>query len=58
MCKGYGSRIPIQAQLTTSTNNTDTDIIPRLREKNSGLNNTFKFTVEQYNSSSRLSEGS
>ena len=28
LCKGYGSRILIQAQLTISTNNTDKDIIP------------------------------
>jgi hypothetical protein len=58
MCKGYGSRLLIQAQLTMSTNYTDTDIIPHLplkfdccevQGKNSILNNTFKFTVEQYN---------
>jgi len=30
MCKGYGSRILIQAQLTISTNNSDKDIIPHL----------------------------
>jgi hypothetical protein len=30
LCKGYGSRIHIQAQLTICTNNTDKDIIPRL----------------------------
>ena len=30
LCKGYGSRILIQAQLTICTNNTDKDIIPRL----------------------------
>ena len=30
LCKGYGSRILIQAQLTVSTNNTDKDIIPHL----------------------------
>ena len=30
LCKGYGSRILIQAQLTISTKNTDKDIIPHL----------------------------
>ena len=30
LCKGYGSRILIQAQLTISTSNTDKDIIPHL----------------------------
>jgi hypothetical protein len=30
LCKGYGSRILIQAQLTVSTNNSDKDIIPHL----------------------------
>jgi len=30
LCKGYGSRILIQAHLTISTNNTDKDIIPHL----------------------------
>ena len=30
LCKGYGSRILIQTQLTISTNNTDKDIIPHL----------------------------
>ena len=30
LCKGYGSRILIQTQITISTNNTDVDIIPRL----------------------------
>jgi hypothetical protein len=28
MCKGYGSKILIEAQLTISTNNTDKGIIP------------------------------
>ena len=48
LCKGYGSRILIQAQLTISTNNTDKDIIPHLpldfdccevQERNFSLNN-------------------
>jgi hypothetical protein len=30
ICKGYGSRFLIQAQLTISTNNSDKDIIPHL----------------------------
>ena len=30
MCRGYGTRILIQTQLTISTNNTDKDIIPQL----------------------------
>jgi hypothetical protein len=30
MCKGYGSRILIQAEVTISTNNTDKHIIPHL----------------------------
>ena len=48
LCKGYGSRILIQAQLTISTNNSDKDIIPHLplefdccevQGKNFSLNN-------------------
>jgi len=30
LCKGYGSRFHIQAQLTRSPNNTDKGIIPHL----------------------------
>ena len=48
MCKGYGSRILIQAQLTISKNNSGKDIIPHLplefyccevQRKNFSLNN-------------------
>ena len=48
MCKGYGSRILIQTELTISTNNSDKDIIPHLplefeccevQGKNFSLNN-------------------
>jgi hypothetical protein len=30
MCKGYGAKVLIQAEMTISTNNTDKDIIPHL----------------------------